>query len=163
MEDSLIVIQAWKDINVNALRNELDANQVIQIKALKAQALLCRKQLNESTKAYRSKHKDVNNSNTSDTTLSMAIFNDSMELLKQYQDEVDRLSKRSKYSEASFMDLFKTIQDAPDPVPCLDTLMKQYASSTSESRIEIDKLRSEIEQYDAEFSTLKNQDIKIQR
>jgi len=86
-----------------------------------------------------------------------------MELLKQYQDEIDRLSKRSKYSEASFMDLFKTFQNAPDPVHCLDTLMKQYASTSSESSIEIDKLKSEIEQYDAEFSTLKNQDIKIQR
>ena len=32
MEDSLIVIQAWKEININKLKIDLEANQVLQIK-----------------------------------------------------------------------------------------------------------------------------------
>jgi homeobox protein cut-like len=37
-------------------------------------------------------------------------------LLKLYQEEIDELTKRCKYSENSFLSLYKLLADAPDPI-----------------------------------------------
>ena len=44
-------------------------------------------------------------------------------LLKSYQEEIDRLTKRSKFSEQSFLAVYKALADIPDPVPALTALL----------------------------------------
>ena len=36
-----------------------------------------------------------------------------------YQTEIDKLTKRSKFAESSFLDAYKLLADAPDPAPML--------------------------------------------
>jgi len=47
-------------------------------------------------------------------------------LLKKYQLEVDALTTRSKQAEAAFMDVFKKLQDAPDPSPAVGISLVRF-------------------------------------
>ena len=40
-------------------------------------------------------------------------------LLKAYQEEVDRLTSRAKSGEASFLEWYQRLYEAPDPAPAL--------------------------------------------
>ena len=40
-------------------------------------------------------------------------------LLKAYQEEVDNLTKRAKFGENSFLNVYQKLYEAPDPVPAL--------------------------------------------
>lgn len=44
-------------------------------------------------------------------------------LLKQYQEEIDRLTLRSKFSENAFLAVYKLLSNAPDPVHNLSSLI----------------------------------------
>lgn len=40
-------------------------------------------------------------------------------LLKSYQEEIDRLTNRAKSAEASFLEVYQKLYEAPDPAPTL--------------------------------------------
>jgi hypothetical protein len=40
-------------------------------------------------------------------------------LLKAYQEEVDNLTKRAKYGENAFLNVYQKLYEAPDPLPAL--------------------------------------------
>lgn len=40
-------------------------------------------------------------------------------LLKAYQEEVDNLTKRAKFGENAFLNVYQKLYEAPDPVSCL--------------------------------------------
>ena len=82
------------------------------------------------------------------------------ELLKNYQDEIDLLTKRAKASEAAFGNLFKALFEVPDPVKTMQSMQQQLRSSST-SQVELARLRTELQQYEDEFRHLKNQDIRI--
>lgn len=42
-------------------------------------------------------------------------------LLKGYQEEVDNLTKRAKFGENAFLNIYQKLYEAPDPVPALST------------------------------------------
>ncbi len=44
-------------------------------------------------------------------------------LLKAYQEEIDRLTKRSKFAEGTFLALYKSLADIPDPAPVLSNML----------------------------------------
>ncbi|CAI5741173.1 unnamed protein product [Hyaloperonospora brassicae] len=80
-------------------------------------------------------------------------------LLKAYQEEIDHLTRRAKYSENAFFQLYKGLYAAPDPAPALSLVAS--GSDTDDLRIENAKLKRELKDFEAEFATLKNQDITI--
>lgn len=115
----------------------------------KAISISGRKKLNEVTRLFRSKTKEEQANNVAD-------------ILKLYQEEIDQLSRRSKYCETSFFSLYKALYDCADPVPVMENLMNNIAS-LSTHQLEIDRLQNELKQYDDEFQQLKNQDITIRQ
>ena len=121
----------------------------LEMRESKTLSISGRKRLNELTKSFRSREKEE----------QVAMVT---EVLKAYQEEIDQLSKRSKFSEAAFYSIYKSIVDAPDPSASLDGLVKMVAS-TSTHQLEIERLRIELAQYDEEFQSLKNQDVTIRR
>lgn len=84
------------------------------------------------------------------------------ELLKAYQEEIDQLTRRCKFSETSFSSLYKSLYEAPDPQGALEFLITMVTSGSTH-QLEIERLKGEIQQYDEEFQRLKNQDITIRR
>lgn len=66
-------------------------------------------------------------------------------LLKAYQGEIDALTRRSKMSETSFLNVYKLLADAPDPYPLLDAAVDQTVK-VAEARMlenELTRLREE--------------------
>lgn len=43
-------------------------------------------------------------------------------LLKGYQEEVDNLTKRAKFGENAFLNIYQKLYEAPDPFPALASL-----------------------------------------
>jgi homeobox protein cut-like len=72
-------------------------------------------------------------------------FNSIKVLLKAYQGEIDSLTRRSKMSETSFLNVYKLLADAPDPYPLLDAAVDQTVK-VAEARMlesELGRLRLE--------------------
>lgn len=146
--DANNILEIWREFDLDGKRLTLDKN-CVEMKELKTASITGRKRLNDATKSFRSKSKD-------DQITMMP------EVLKAYQEEIDQLSRRSKFSEASFYSLYKSLYEAPDPCCALEFLING-ASSSSVHQLEIERLRSELSQYEEEFQQLKNQDITIRR
>lgn len=73
-------------------------------------------------------------------------------LLKAYQGEIDALTRRSKTSETSFLNVYKLLSDAPDPYPLLDAAVDQTVK-VAEARM----LESELSRLREENADLKKQ------
>ena len=43
-------------------------------------------------------------------------------LLKGYQEEVDNLTKRAKFGENAFLNIYQKLYEAPDPYPALASI-----------------------------------------
>eukprot|EP00605_Chrysophyceae_sp_TOSAG23-4_P001279 GSChrysophyteH1.ASY1.ANO1.1390.1 assembled CDS len=116
----------------------------------KSMSIAGRKRLNDLTKEFRSRSNEGQLETVTD-------------VLRAYQEEIDQLSRRSKFSESAFYGLYKDIQNAPDPYHILQNLSNAGDSSSSPRDTELEQLRKEIALYEEEFKTLKNQDGVILR
>jgi homeobox protein cut-like len=146
LQDANQILEYWRDFDLEGRRISLD-KQCMEMREMKTTSMNGRKHLNELTKTFRSKAREEQ--------LGMVT-----EVLKSYQEEIDALSRRAKYSESAFYALYKAIFEAPDPCTALDGLVGMIASSST-NQLEIERLRAELLQYDEEFQQLKNQDITI--
>lgn len=43
-------------------------------------------------------------------------------LLRGYQEEVDKLTKRAKFGENAFLNIYQKLYEAPDPYPVLNSV-----------------------------------------
>uniref|UniRef100_A0AAZ3QC65 Protein CASP n=1 Tax=Oncorhynchus tshawytscha TaxID=74940 RepID=A0AAZ3QC65_ONCTS len=87
-------------------------------------------------------------------------------LLKSFQGEsgrIDALSKRSKEAEGSFLNIYKTLIDVPDPFPVLELGQQLQLKLQRMHDIETEnlKLRETLEDYNKEFTEVKNQGVTI--
>lgn len=83
-------------------------------------------------------------------------------LLKSYQEEVDNLTKRAKFGENAFLNIYQKLYEAPDPYPALASMTDQD-QKLSELETENRKMKLELEEYCAEAAHLKNQQATIRR
>ncbi len=147
--DCSAIFDHWKNaLNLEEKKVEME-KACLEMREAKTMSINGRRRLNDITKTFRAKPKE--------DQLPMVT-----ELLKAYQEEIDQLSKRSKAAETAFFSIFKSLMDAPDPCICMDGLLRTV-SMGSTHQLEIERLRSELSQYDEEFQQLKNQDITIRR
>ena len=102
-------LQFWQSFDLEAKRGVLDAT-ILEIAQYKAASASGRKKLHELTRVFRSKAPEEQSS---------LIF----DLIKAYQDEIDQLSKRSKYAESGFNLFYKDLIAAPDPKITLSSLL----------------------------------------
>ncbi|CAI5717759.1 hypothetical protein KXD40_001125 [Peronospora effusa] len=142
----LPVLQFWKAFDLDSKRVLLDS-QGSTMKSDKEASVRSRKKLAEITKQFRRL--------ASDTDKAAGAGS----LLKAYQEEIDHLTRRAKFSENAFFQLYKGLYAAPDPAPAL--LLAASTLETDEVMEENRQLQQELKEYEAEFVTLKNQDITI--
>jgi hypothetical protein len=136
MEVCTTALQAWKEVDLDSKRHIWE-NQCLEIKEHKNSSVVTRKHLNESTKSFRSEL-----ASTGGKSVPVEAF---MELLKSYQEEIDRLSKRAKYGEGCFVELVKVISAPMDPVSAISTLLKMNASDNTliaEQSLELERLQN---------------------
>ncbi|KAL8009651.1 hypothetical protein Plhal703r1_c01g0006461 [Plasmopara halstedii] len=144
----LPVLQFWKAFDLDSKRVLLDS-QGNTMKSEKDASVRSRKKLAESTKQFRRLTADADKAAGAGP------------LLKTYQEEIDHLTRRAKFSENAFFQLYKGLYAAPDPVPALSIV----ASSLEIDELvdENTKLKRKLKEYKAEFTSLKNQEITIRK
>lgn len=89
-------------------------------------------------------------------------------LLKAYQGEIDNLTRRSKMSETSFLNVYKLLSDAPDPYPLLDAAVDQTVKVAEARMMEAEMTRLKEENADlkkqvAEASTAEDKRRKAEQ
>ena len=159
------VTQFWKEFDLEARRPQYDAHGM-KIMENQEQSVKRRRQLAESTQSFR-------RSAESNVVSSVG------ELLKQYQQEIDRfepfscvtchiirrlcsLTIRAKYGERAFLDVYHALYEAPDPAAALQTAT-EMVSRVAELETEIRRQAQELAEYSAESEEIRNQDAILRR
>ena len=107
-------------------------------------------------------------------------------LLKGYQEEVDNITKRAKFGENAFLNIYQKLYEAPDPFPALASIavilrtslknclndmqlnllfdvFQEQERKLSELESENRKMKVELEEFRTEATHLKNQQSTIRR
>ncbi|XP_034024209.1 cut-like homeobox 1b isoform X3 [Thalassophryne amazonica] len=143
------MFQYWKRFDLQQLQKELDATAT-QLANRQDESEQSRKKLIDLSREFKK-------STPEDLRKQVAP------LLKSFQGEIDALSKRSKEAEAAFLNVYKKIIDAPDPVPVLELAQQLQLKLQRMHDIETEntKLRETLEDYNKEFAEVKNQEVTI--
>ncbi|KAJ2003920.1 hypothetical protein GGI02_002909 [Coemansia sp. RSA 2322] len=113
-------LEYWRSVNLSELLRELDSAGLAMVENQKT-SLQERRQLAEKTKEFRGVADD----------LKAGAFKP---LLRAYQSEIDGLTKRMKFAESSFLQLFKALSEAPDPEPFIAGLVEERAAEAARGR-----------------------------
>ncbi|KAM9991941.1 hypothetical protein ACTFIZ_012602 [Dictyostelium cf. discoideum] len=145
------ILESWKLFNIDKKKNEFGDN-VTQIGALKEDCLKSRKVLAKQTQDFK-KFTDEE---------KIKQFGS---LLKLYQDEVDKLTKRSKFTETVFLGMYKDLNEISDPVPALSAALEECSKVDQTTKLEIEnrKLQMQLTDFKKEFQEIQNQEVTIRR
>lgn len=138
----------WKDFDLEKERSTLD-EQGLRIAENQENSQKNRRKLAESTRDF----KKASNED------KLSLFSS---LLKGYQEEVDNLTKRAKYGENAFLNIYQKLYEAPDPYPVIASIAEKD-SKLSELESENRKMKVELEEFRMEATHLKNQQATIRR
>ncbi|OLY80482.1 Protein CASP [Smittium mucronatum] len=140
-----VALDSWKDVGLTKLLLKYGDNLETILENQK-ESVKCRRDLAEKTKDFRRQNEALNTPEIK-------------ALLKAYQNEIDNLSKKMKYSENTFIGLFKILNEAPDPEPFLSRLsMEELVNERVEIREnELKEEASSLIQY------LKNREKDLQQ
>lgn len=142
------VASFWRDFDLEKERSTLD-EQGLRIAENQENSQKNRRKLAESTRDF----KKASNED------KLSLFNS---LLKGYQEEVDNLTKRAKYGENAFLNIYQKLYEAPDPYPVIASIAEKD-SKLSELESENRKMKVELEEFRMEATHLKNQQATIRR
>ncbi|XP_062504880.1 protein CASP-like [Corticium candelabrum] len=147
----MALAQYWKDFGLQQLQRELD---VVAADTAKRQD-----ESDNSRRRLIEQSREFKRSATEETRKQVAP------LLKSFQAEIDSLSRRCKAAEAAFLNLYKKLVDAPDPTPLLEQAAERQKKIDTLQAFEIEnkKLRKTLEEYNAEFAQVKNQEVTVSR
>ncbi|KAK6925232.1 CASP, C-terminal [Dillenia turbinata] len=143
-----VVSNFWKEFDWDKERTTLD-EQGLKIAENQENSQKNRRKLAENTRDFKK----------ASTEEKLGLFNS---LLKGYQEEVDNLTKRAKFSENAFLTIYQKLYEAPDPYPALASIADQDLK-ISELESENRKMKVELEEFRAEAAHLKNQQATIRR
>ncbi|KAJ4791347.1 Protein casp [Rhynchospora pubera] len=143
-----VVCSFWKEFDLEKERSGLD-EQGLKIAENQETSQKNRRKLAESTRDFKKASAED----------KLGLFNS---LLKSYQEEVDNLTKRAKFGENAFLNIYQKLYEAPDPYPALASMAEQD-QKLSELESENRKMKLELEEFRTEASHLKNQQATIRR
>uniref|UniRef100_A0A2P2M2E6 Protein CASP n=1 Tax=Rhizophora mucronata TaxID=61149 RepID=A0A2P2M2E6_RHIMU len=143
-----LVSNFWKDFRLEEEKSVLD-EQGLRIGENQENSQKNRRKLAESTRDFKKASPEE----------KLSLFNS---LLRSYQEEVDNLTKRAKFGENAFLNIYQKLYEAPDPYPALASISEQDLK-VSEVESENRKMKVELEEFRAEASHLKNQQATIRR
>jgi len=139
----------WQEFDLPGTQRLLD-DLATQITTRQDESDASRKQLIELIRGFKK-------SNTEETRQVVAP------LLKNFQNEIDSLSKRSKAAEKSFFDIYKKFCDITDPVPTLEYCMESMKGLQKLQDLEIEtaQLRETLGEYNLEMAELRSTAKKV--
>ncbi|CUS12223.1 unnamed protein product [Tuber aestivum] len=107
-------VAAWRDIDLTTLQKSLDATAT-EIVSSQKDGLIQRKELAQKTKEYRKLDEEARKEEWKG-------------LLKSYQMFIDHLSTSKKATENSFLSVYSSLSEAPDPYPLLEATIDSLLS-----------------------------------
>ncbi|XP_044466699.1 protein CASP-like [Mangifera indica] len=143
-----VVSNFWKEFDLEKEKSVLD-EQGLRIAENQENSQKNRRKLAESTRDFKKASPEE----------KLSLFNS---LLKSYQEEVDNLTKRAKFGENAFLNIYQKLYEAPDPFPALASIAEQDLK-ISELESENRKMKVELEEFRTEATHLKNQQATIRR
>ncbi|CAJ1951861.1 unnamed protein product [Sphenostylis stenocarpa] len=143
-----VVSACWKDFELEKEKSVLD-EQGLRIAENQENSQKNRRKLAENTRDFKKASPED----------KLSLFNS---LLKGYQEEVDNLTKRAKFGENAFLNIYQKLYEAPDPYPVLASIAEQDLK-LSELESENRKMKVELEEFRTEATHLKNQQATIRR
>lgn len=143
-----VVSNFWKDFDLEKEKSVLD-EQGLRIAENQENSQKNRRKLAESTRDFKKASPEE----------KLNLFNS---LLKGYQEEVDNLTKRAKFGENAFLNIYQKLYEAPDPYLALASIAEQDLK-LSELESENKKMKVELEEFRTEATHLKNQQATIRR
>ncbi|GLT44164.1 hypothetical protein SLA2020_180780 [Shorea laevis] len=143
-----VVSNFWKEFDLEKEKSVLD-EQGLRIAENQENSQKNRRKLAESTRDFKKASPEE----------KLSLFNS---LLKGYQEEVDNLTKRAKFGENAFLNIYQKLYEAPDPYPALASIADQDLK-LSELESENRKMKVELEEFRTESMHLKNQQATIRR
>ncbi|XP_070591285.1 homeobox protein cut-like 1 isoform X4 [Erythrolamprus reginae] len=143
------MFQYWKRFDLQQLQRELDATATVLANR--------QDESEQSRKKLIEQSRDFKKNTPEDLRKQVAP------LLKSFQGEIDALGKRSKEAEAAFLNVYKRLIDVPDPVSALDLgqQLQLKVQRMHDIETENQKLRETLEEYNKEFTEVKNQEVTI--
>ncbi|XP_056140772.1 homeobox protein cut-like 1 [Lampris incognitus] len=143
------MFQYWKRFDLQQLQKELDAT---------ASALA-----NRQDESEQARKKLIDQSREFKKNTPEDLRKQIAPLLKGFQTEIDAVSKRSKESEAAFLNVYKRLIDAPDPVPELEACqqLQLTVQSMHDVETENESLRQALEAYKQDRAQLQNHEMTI--
>ena len=145
------ILSKWREIKLTEWQDEMDKT-ALEISEHKEANSASRKGLQEKTKEFQK---------LSDEDLKRKEMGP---LIKLYQKEIDAITKRAKYSDHNFLELYKLLREAPDPVPPIAGIVdsKHELGNNKALNEEVQTLRNKLSEYETEFRDLKNQEVTIE-
>ncbi|KAK4750485.1 hypothetical protein SAY87_003967 [Trapa incisa] len=143
-----VISNFWREFDLEKEKSVLD-EQGLRIAENQENSQKNRRKLAESTRDFKKASAEE----------KLKLFSS---LLKGYQEEVDSLTKRAKFGENSFLNIYQKLYEAPDPYQVLASVAEQDLK-ISELESENRKMKVELEEFRAEAAHLKNQQATIRR
>eukprot|EP01087_Luapelamoeba_hula_P011731 TRINITY_DN3228_c0_g1_i1.p1 TRINITY_DN3228_c0_g1~~TRINITY_DN3228_c0_g1_i1.p1 ORF type:complete len:654 (+),score=154.40 TRINITY_DN3228_c0_g1_i1:86-2047(+) len=146
-----LLLLEWKNFNLDGLRESLDA-QASEIANKIDASQEGRKNLADATQKFRKLP----------TEAKVKGFG---ALLKNYQDEIDQLTRRGTFAEKAFLSLYKQLAEIPDPVPALTRALDDTHQSARVIEVEAEnkRLQHQLEEFHKEHLEITNREVTIRR
>lgn len=142
--------ELWSKANLAGLQKQLDSD-VILMKNKETQSLESRKQLAAETKKFKKLESEE----------KLASVN---KIIKQYQQEIDNLTQRSKFSEVILLDIYAKLAEAPDPKPLLQHSLEKLSKvdDSKELKEKVETLEDKLAKY-ADYENLKSRLLDLEQ
>ncbi|CAR27062.1 ZYRO0C08030p [Zygosaccharomyces rouxii] len=140
----------WSRADLADLQKQLDKD-VIVVKDNETQSLESRKQLATETKKFKKLESEE----------KLGSVN---KIIKQYQQEIDNLTKRSKFSEVILLDIYAKLAEAPDPKPLLQHSLEKLSKvdDSKELKEKVEVLEDKLAKY-ADYDNLKSRLLDLEQ
>ncbi|TYH41359.1 hypothetical protein ES332_D12G311200v1 [Gossypium tomentosum] len=122
-----IVSNFWKELDLEKEKSLLDG-----------QGLRIAENLENSQKNRRKLAESTRNFKKASAEEKLRLFNS---LLKGYQEEIDNLTKRAKFGENTFLNIYQKLYEAPDPYPGLASITVKLSEKISLLETDDGKIR----------------------
>mmetsp|Transcript_42585 Transcript_42585/g.51124 ORF Transcript_42585/g.51124 Transcript_42585/m.51124 type:complete len:679 (+) Transcript_42585:33-2069(+) len=114
--------RVWTTFALDSRRPQLDL-AAAQTQKNRSNSQLARKHLADETKSFKKAIKTATNAG-SDVPPQIAssienVGKEGRSTIKAYQEEIDNLTRRCKFAETTFLNLYQSLYDLPDPTPAL--------------------------------------------
>ena len=152
IQDLTVSTQVWSQFDLDSRRPILDRTAT-QCQSAKDQSLAARKTLSEITKKFKKMVKTCENAIMANAALSSdshskeiksqveQLASQCRSVVKSYQEEIDKLTRRCKASDSAFLNLYQSMYELPDPGVLFRSTL-EYATSKEE---EVERLMSQVQ------------------